>query len=74
MKTINVLAEDFKASLINLINHSGLPLTTVYYIYKDVASDLEKTYYNTVDREASQTETEVEQEQLDTENNSDEIQ
>lgn len=74
MKTINVLAEDFKASLVNLINQSGLPLTIVYYIYKDVAYDLEKTYYNTIDHETSQAEVGMEQEQLNIENNNEEIQ
>lgn len=70
MKTVNVLAEDFKNALVNLINNSGLSIATIYYIYKNIGHDLETTYYNTINAEmAVQAE---EQQQLLKNNNTEE--
>lgn len=67
MKTVNVLAENFKNALVNLINNSGLPIATIYYIYQNIGYDLEKTYYNTINIEMA-TQTEEQQQSLEDNN------
>lgn len=37
----NLLSQSFEEQLINLINNSGLPADTVYYIVKNMATQLQ---------------------------------
>lgn len=38
--------EEFRESLINLINSSQLPLDAKYYVLKDVFREVDKVYYD----------------------------
>ena len=49
--SINMNVENFRRTLINAINQSGLPISIAYYIYKDVGQELKSTYYDTLNSE-----------------------
>lgn len=42
---INLQCEKFREQLIDNINNSNLPISSVYYIYQLILIELEKTYY-----------------------------
>jgi hypothetical protein len=48
----NLKCENFKRQLINVINESGLPISSIYYIYQLVGQDIERTYYGTINTES----------------------
>ena len=45
-QNINLMIEDFKDNLINTINNTGFPPSIVYYILKDVYSNVESSYFS----------------------------
>lgn len=45
-QNINLMIEDFKDNLINTINNAGFPPSIVYYILKDVYSNVESSYFS----------------------------
>lgn len=45
-QNINLMIEDFKDNLINMINNAGFPPSIVYYILKDVYSNVESSYFS----------------------------
>jgi hypothetical protein len=50
----NLRCENFKQELINNINESGLPISSIYYIYQLVFKELEMTYYATLNSETEE--------------------
>ena len=53
-KSINMKTEEFRSALFNIINQSNLPVSIVYYVYKDVGQELENIYYGTLNSEAEE--------------------
>lgn len=47
----NTYLNNFKTDMINTINNSGLPVGVVYYIVKDLFSDIQNAYENTLKKE-----------------------
>ena len=43
-RDVNLIVEEVKAQVINTLNQSGLPVSVVYYIMKDVMNGLDATY------------------------------
>ena len=39
---------NFRENLLNTINQSQLPITVIYYTFKDILSELEKLYFKTL--------------------------
>ena len=54
MESINIRCENFKQKLIDDINRCNLPISSAFYICQLVFSDLEKTYYATLNEEAKE--------------------
>jgi hypothetical protein len=48
---INLKCEKFKSEIIDEINKSDLPISSVYYIFQLITKDLEETYYDTLNYE-----------------------
>ena len=48
MNNINLLSEQFRRNLLNLINDNQLPASLTYYILKDVFVLLERGYFDTI--------------------------
>lgn len=44
-QNINILAENFKQNLINLIQQSNLPIVLIKYIIQDLNRTIEQQYY-----------------------------
>ena len=44
----NLRCEDFKAEISKLITQSKLPMAIVYYILKDVYTQIQNTYFGTI--------------------------
>ena len=53
-KDINLVIEDFKGSLMNTINNSGLPISVVYYIMTDLYKEVDTQYYNYINQARQQ--------------------
>lgn len=53
-KSINMKTEEFRSALFNIINQSNLPVSIVYYVFKDVGQELENIYYGTLNSEAEE--------------------
>lgn len=45
-QNIDLMIEDFKDNLVNTINNAGFPPSIVYYILKDVYSNVESSYFS----------------------------
>ena len=43
---INLTIESTRQSIINMVNQSGLPIGVVYYMFKDIMTDLSEAYTN----------------------------
>ncbi len=43
---INLTVEEAKQNIINTINNTGLPISVVYYIMKDIMNDMTDSYNN----------------------------
>lgn len=52
---LNTLMEDLQNKLINDINNSQLPVGIVYYVAKDVFSQIEKEYQKELEIEKEET-------------------
>lgn len=50
-KSINIKSEEFKNSIYNLINNSGLPVANVYYIFKMIFQQIDHQYYDVLQME-----------------------
>lgn len=48
----NTRCENLKNDLIENINQSRLPIAVVYFIAKGIMSEIESTYYGTLNKEA----------------------
>lgn len=44
----NLRCEDFKAEISKIITQSKLPIAVVYYILKDVYTQIQNTYFGTI--------------------------
>ena len=69
-KSINIKIEELKNQLYSVINNSGLPLASVYYLFKDFMIELTEFYNKSVGEEIQKYQEELakEQEQKDTTN------
>lgn len=56
MNNFNLKCENLKQSIINIINESHLPISSVYYIMELLKLDLEKQYYAILNQESLSTE------------------
>lgn len=52
--SINLQSEQFRNNLYNLINSSGLPISSAYFIIRTVASQLELKYNEVINTENQQ--------------------
>ena len=50
----NTRCEALKNTIVNAINHSELPIGAVYYIYKSIADEIERTYYGSLNDESTE--------------------
>ena len=48
---INLMIEDFKNNIIDTINNAGFPPSVVYYVLKDIFTDVEASYKNFIHQE-----------------------
>ena len=48
------MIEEFKYNLINIINNAGFPPSIVYYILKDVYSNVESSYFSYIRQQKRQ--------------------
>lgn len=53
-QNINLMIEDFKDNLVNTINNAGFPPSIVYYILKDVYSNVESSYFSYIRQQRRQ--------------------
>lgn len=49
-KDINLQIEEFRQTIIDTVNRSGLPISVAYYILKDVMIDFTDSYKNYLDQ------------------------
>ena len=52
--SINLLSEQFRNNLYNLVNNSGLPIANVYFILKMVGFQLEQKFHQVINSEYQQ--------------------
>lgn len=60
---INTKTENFKRSLLQLINSSELPVSNIYYVFQLINKELEKTYYSTINSELSELQSQEKEEE-----------
>lgn len=58
MSGFNTIIENLRQNLINDINNSQLPVGIVYYVAKDVFTEIERGYKNALDSEKQTEKTE----------------
>lgn len=44
-ENFNLKVEELKENIINIINNSGLPISVIYYVYKNILKDIEMEYF-----------------------------
>lgn len=66
-KTFNMTIEELKQNLYEMINNSGLPFSSVYYLFKDFMREMTDSYYEMVGNEFKQYEKENKEKEEDTE-------
>ena len=54
MDRVNLKTEQVKSTIVQIIADSKLPVSIAYYIMKDLTQDLEKAYYQMVEKEDQQ--------------------
>lgn len=59
MPTINIKTEELKNQFFELINNSQLPISTVYYLFKDIMQELTKFYNEILTDELKQAQEEL---------------
>ena len=57
---INTLINVFKENVSNVINNSQLPIGIVYYVLKDLLSEVEKIYTKSLQKESEERLAEIE--------------
>ena len=57
---INTLINVFKENVSNVINNSQLPVGVVYYVLKDLFSEVEKIYTKSLQKESEERLAEIE--------------
>ena len=57
---INTLINVFKENVSNVINNSQLPIGVVYYVLKDLLSEVEKIYTKSLQKESEERFAEIE--------------
>ena len=65
---MNLQIEKIKQDIINIINNSGLPIGVIYYLFKDIDSEISSEYNRALNYEKQQQMKELEkqkQEQKD---------
>lgn len=48
----NTLCENYKNKLVELVNTSKLPIGAIYFITRNIMSEIENTYYGSVNAES----------------------
>lgn len=59
MPTINIKTEELKNHFFELINNSQLPISTVYYLFKDIMQELTEFYNKILTDELKQAQEEL---------------
>lgn len=59
-KTINMKTEELRVQFFNLINNCQLPISSVYYLFKDIMQELTDFYDKTMAEEIKQSKQELE--------------
>lgn len=54
----NTLCETYKDELVELVNGSSLPIGAVYFITRNIMTEIEKTYYASINSESCEEELE----------------
>lgn len=49
-KNINLIIEDIKSQIIDIINSSGLPISVIYYLMSDVYKKLDIEYKSYIEQ------------------------
>ena len=47
---INLLSQQYKNTIYNIINTCNLPASNAYYILKDIFHDIEMTYFKEIEK------------------------
>ena len=66
MDNFNLINENLKNSLVQIISNSNLPVANVYFIVKDIFRDIENNYYNQISKEMGSEEQNIQEEQIST--------
>ena len=53
-QSINVRSEQLMQNIVSLINDSNLPISNVYFIFKNIMQDIENTYYSILNQESEE--------------------
>lgn len=53
-QSINIRSEQLMQSIVSLINNSNLPISNVYFIFKNIMQDIENTYYSVLNQESEE--------------------
>lgn len=60
-RSFNIKVEELKEKLFEIVNESGLPLSSVYYLFKDFMKDLTDAYTESLNNEYQQYQKEKEE-------------
>ena len=71
MSGLNTLMEELHNNLINDVNNSQLPVGIIYFVIKDVFSEVEKGYMQELKSESLNTQTSEENPEKELEENTD---
>lgn len=66
-KTINIKTEELRIQFFNLINNCQLPISSVYYLFKDIMQELTDFYDKTMAEEIKQVKQELQKEKTENE-------
>lgn len=50
-KSFNIRVEELKEKLFEIVNESGLPFSSIYYLFKDFMKDLTDAYIENLNKE-----------------------
>ena len=53
-QSINIRSEQLMQNIVSLINNSNLPISNVYFIFKNIMQDIENTYYSVLNQESEE--------------------
>ncbi len=60
-KSFNIKVEELKEKLFEIVNESGLPFSSIYYLFKDFMKDLTDAYIENLNKEYQQYQKEKEE-------------